>query len=428
MELTMNAVMPYVLNPTGVVDVEKVAAALMGDWPLTPAQRRRRLVAKLTNVPGCFRQDAGHFGYLPLLRTGSHVLQPLTAPSKRDAPDGVLWLPEVFAIWQPEWPHARPIVLRLPDGTRARLNWAGSYPYTMPHVSAAFQQWLQQIAGAGATAIDIRCLDGMRNEFAVEATTVDACDRKEASGRLFHHVVALLARHRRALSLVEIAPELLARGVYRESCAPMPLAYILMKRPAQLRYNGREVEPMPSLAPALVDLLAEKDREEMDVVGMYRRESGGLPLPTWHPNRRPARFVGIYRLQLTLQDYGVQRVVDISGDATLADVHNLIQALFSWDNDHVWVFSFVGRPGNSLVAFGPDGLEDVEPAAAWRLSDIGLEPRQTFHYVFDFGEWWVVTLTVQNQSPGVRLSEPLVVSQEGDAPPQYPCGAEDDEF
>jgi hypothetical protein len=74
-------------------------------------------------------------------------------------------------------------------------------------------------------------------------------------------------------------------------------------------------------------------------------------------------------------------------------------------------------------------LDDLLAVASeFTLAEAGLEKGQKFSYVFDFGDWWVVHLVVIALMPGVDTPEPKVVSESGEAPPQYPSLETDDDW
>jgi len=90
------------------------------------------------------------------------------------------------------------------------------------------------------------------------------------------------------------------------------------------------------------------------------------------------------------------RVVTVPAQITLNQVHDLIQVLFDWDNDHLWEFEdFEGR------RFSPHDADD----SGW-ADDNGLLPPEDFclgdvlpkrgaklKYTYDFGDNWQHEIT-----------------------------------
>ena len=45
------------------------------------------------------------------------------------------------------------------------------------------------------------------------------------------------------------------------------------------------------------------------------------------------------KLKIELRDIGAKRVVVVPEDMTLLSLHDVIQALFGWEDCHLWMFS-----------------------------------------------------------------------------------------
>jgi len=139
----------------------------------------------------------------------------------------------------------------------------------------------------------------------------------------------------------------------------------------------------------------------------------------------------VYRLKLALEsvDDEVTRTVELAGDHTLWDLHDVIQQAFDWDNDHLFSFftsgklrdrgsCYVGSPIGDVESFE---LEDDDPRSVQqtRLDGLGLKPRRVMRYVFD--EEHLVRIgvaKVRHGGPGDR-GLPRTVESIGEAPPQY---------
>jgi Plasmid pRiA4b ORF-3-like protein len=126
---------------------------------------------------------------------------------------------------------------------------------------------------------------------------------------------------------------------------------------------------------------------------------------------------------------GVSRKVALRGDETLADLHQLIQFAFDWDDDHLYSFWLSGefwdrRPGVEFAR--PDlGLESGQRSARTRLDRLALQAGQKIAYVFDYGDEWRVRLTLSEIRPAGTDRCSAIIESRGDAPPQYGCDDED---
>lgn len=103
---------------------------------------------------------------------------------------------------------------------------------------------------------------------------------------------------------------------------------------------------------------------------------------------------------------------------------------FDWDNDHLYAFFLSGRAWDPVTEIGaPSESGEPPPPTADEvyLSELGLEPRQSFLYVFDFGDQLCHEIEFLGSAPVSGGGEyPCAVETHGKAPPQYPCADEDD--
>jgi hypothetical protein len=117
------------------------------------------------------------------------------------------------------------------------------------------------------------------------------------------------------------------------------------------------------------------------------------------------------RLRVQLRDVHppVVRVVDVPGEATLGEVHLMLQVALGWTEAHLHQFE-VGD-----VLYGvpdPDGPE-VSDESTTRLSDLPTH----WVYVYDFGDGW----THDVELLGDGADGPGCIAGEGDCPPED-CG------
>ncbi len=135
----------------------------------------------------------------------------------------------------------------------------------------------------------------------------------------------------------------------------------------------------------------------------------------------------------------VSRTVQMTGDQTLADLHDAIYDAFDRDDEHMYEFQFGKKPMDrnarrySLGAEAAfDLFEDEDESgdvAETTLDSLGLKARNRFFYWFDFGDdWWhrIDVLRVEDEAPPGEY--PRVTERVGESPPQYPdWGDEGDE-
>jgi hypothetical protein len=145
----------------------------------------------------------------------------------------------------------------------------------------------------------------------------------------------------------------------------------------------------------------------------------------------------IYELKVSLFQMGyneiedeISCVMEVSGKATLYDVHLEIQDAFDWDNDHMFSF-FLGEDmedreneysanplGEHLISsFG----KSAKSASDTEIRDIKLQEGQEFLYLFDYGDSLLHKVVVKSIKESNTPKPPIIniISKTGKAPDQY---------
>ena len=115
----------------------------------------------------------------------------------------------------------------------------------------------------------------------------------------------------------------------------------------------------------------------------------------------------------------IWRRVVIADDASLADLHSLLQVCFGWSDGHLHRFRIHGIE-YGIWREGCAGYD--KDARSVRLAELGLRVGERFVYEYDFGDWWVHDLRVEAIRPagaGERL--PCCVGGRRAGPPED-CG------
>ncbi|MDZ7934464.1 MAG: hypothetical protein U5M51_05765 [Emticicia sp.] len=130
----------------------------------------------------------------------------------------------------------------------------------------------------------------------------------------------------------------------------------------------------------------------------------------------PILFKGgryVFRLDISKTAY---RLIEIGGEATLLDLHEMIQDGLNFDNDHLFSFTideqeFTGAP------YDFDSPEYI--AQNVLIGNLDLEQGKKINYVFDFGDNWEFNLVVELLDETSAEPEPKVIKRVGKAPKQY---------
>ena len=111
----------------------------------------------------------------------------------------------------------------------------------------------------------------------------------------------------------------------------------------------------------------------------------------------------------------IWRRVRLPVTATLADLHDAIQVLFSWDGDHLHVF----RAGKKQYSDPFVNLEGTADEGAVRVRDV-LTPGGNISYTYDLGACWEHEIALEQTLPRDRGQDyPVCVAYKGDSPAEY---------
>lgn len=131
----------------------------------------------------------------------------------------------------------------------------------------------------------------------------------------------------------------------------------------------------------------------------------------------------IYQIKIAL-DYirpPIWRRVQVSDDMTLAGLHDVVQVVMGWYNCHLHEFKVAGeRYGSPMDDDWYDAPTDDESQVT--LAELSLREKAKFRYVYDFGDDWRHTLTVEKivpAKPGVVY--PICLKGKRACPPED-CG------
>jgi hypothetical protein len=154
----------------------------------------------------------------------------------------------------------------------------------------------------------------------------------------------------------------------------------------------------------------------------------------------------IYSLKVSLfYRKRIYRLIEIQGNYTLNDLHEVIFNAFERGDEHLYTFYLtrtkvknvrLSRMNSYPQYSHPLSFDqkfrifDVEEnelnAAKTKIDSLKLEPGTVFYYLFDFGdEWWheITVMDIDQEKKGVKY--PRIVKSAGDAPSQYPDMEED---
>jgi len=135
----------------------------------------------------------------------------------------------------------------------------------------------------------------------------------------------------------------------------------------------------------------------------------------------------LFKIQIQGINPPVWRRLLVPEHLTFSKFHNIIQVAFGWENDHVYEFSPSGWDssptiGSQFEKYFDDGAEMDSDKV--KLSDIFKKEKQTFTYIYDFGDEWVHQITLEKITDE-KLKKVSCVDGDGACPPEDCGGALD---
>ncbi len=109
----------------------------------------------------------------------------------------------------------------------------------------------------------------------------------------------------------------------------------------------------------------------------------------------------------------------VSGDSTIADLHDTLQITFGWSDDHLHRFLIHGRQYGFAYIGGITFRDDPRRI---KLSDLGLRVKEKFFYEYDFNDQWRHSIRVEAILPSKPDRRyPVCIGGKRAAPPED-CG------
>lgn len=247
------------------------------------------------------------------------------------------------------------------------------------------------------------------------------CVRSEIAKRTFSDLPGVIVRQEARLPLFEeISGEL--RSHFGRDPESNPLAGISPEANAAIKgILSRHPSP-ETMSPAQIQSMMD---ELMGIEGaktLFEMSAGLLKEAETHlpPPATPSKDRYIFHIELENFKQPIWRRLSIGADATFADLHSAIQALFGWDGWHCHCFQI--RKGRRIESsIGPDELDDL-PENDTPLSEVFKRKGSKIHYVYDFGDNWTHLITQEGKVPAKKgESGPICLGGERIAPPED-CG------
>ncbi|WP_406073124.1 plasmid pRiA4b ORF-3 family protein [Micromonospora sp. NBC_01638] len=166
----------------------------------------------------------------------------------------------------------------------------------------------------------------------------------------------------------------------------------------------------------LLEMMTQIAEQAQQIQTRARRRTAGRKLPAKRKKSGPA--APIYQLKVGLREAKppIWRRLELPADTSLADLHDIIQVAFGWDDSHLHVFE---------TAYGDFGVADRElghrAEAPVTLEQVAPGVGDRFRYTYDFGDSWVHEIVVEKVLPRQLIAYPRCTGGRRAAPPED-CG------
>jgi len=130
-----------------------------------------------------------------------------------------------------------------------------------------------------------------------------------------------------------------------------------------------------------------------------------------------------FKIQLTnIAKPPVWRRVLVPEKMTFDDLHRIIQAVFPWEDYHLYLFNPKGYGSHPSISVpSDDDLDELDmDAEETLLSQVLATENQKFTYVYDFGDDWVHSIVLEKILPE-KVLFPICQAGKGACPPED-CG------
>jgi len=144
----------------------------------------------------------------------------------------------------------------------------------------------------------------------------------------------------------------------------------------------------------------------------------------------------VYQLRVSIIGIPkLYRIIEVSENCTFDDFHDAIFQAFDRYDHHLYSFFITRKDTKNVRSIydapeitHPMNVEDImdfggrkKSTAKTRISDVGLNETDVFHYLFDFGNDWWHRIRVQNVNETKSKKKHIkLIKSVGESPPQYP--------
>jgi hypothetical protein len=144
----------------------------------------------------------------------------------------------------------------------------------------------------------------------------------------------------------------------------------------------------------------------------------------------------VYQLRVSIIGIPkIYRIIEASENCTFDDLHETIFHAFNRYDPHLYSFFITKKDTKNVHSIyeapeitHPQNVEDImgvgrkkKSTAKTRIGDVGLDEKDVFHYLFDFGDDWWHRIRVQSLKETNPMKKSIkIIKSIGESPLQYP--------
>ena len=137
-----------------------------------------------------------------------------------------------------------------------------------------------------------------------------------------------------------------------------------------------------------------------------------------HTIKKEQRVVkGTYTLKVLYEK--AYAVFKVNSKITLEELHDIIQEIIRFDNDHLYCFYIEDEMGSINTYVSPEDMGN-KYVDEIKIEELGLYEGAKFEYLFDYGDEWEFSIKVEKiDTSEVEIEEPILIKIKGKFPEQY---------
>lgn len=129
-----------------------------------------------------------------------------------------------------------------------------------------------------------------------------------------------------------------------------------------------------------------------------------------------------FKIELEGSSPKIWRRVVIPANYSFEKLHDIIQHSFGWENQHLAFFSPSGYGSKPVISVQEDNnFQEQVISSKVVLQKVFTKEKQTFIYIYDFGDDWTHKITLEKILPESNIIAARCTAGKGACPPEH-CG------